>query len=200
MVADDVTNSSENSNENDDIGSSDDEISKSQRKREADEIRDLGSRLTELGASELASIPLPDAVLGAVEEFSRIKAHGARKRQLGFLAKRLRNVDVEPINAALEKIRQAARANTISLHKVEHWRDRLLGDIEGESPKAALTLFLEEFKTADRQQFRHLQAQALKERQKKRSPAAARQLFKAIRDCFQDPAQDDTDVEPDNSH
>ncbi|MFK7995750.1 MAG: ribosome biogenesis factor YjgA [Granulosicoccus sp.] len=177
-----MTNSSDNSNVDDQSDDVDDEISKSQRKRDADEIRDLGERLTELGASELATIPLPDAVANAIEEFSRIKAHGARKRQLGFLAKRLRNVDVEPIYIALEKIRQVARNNTISLHKVENWRDRLLGDVDNESPKEALTAFLEEFKTADRQHFRHLQAQALKERQNKRSPAAARQLFKAIRE------------------
>lgn len=192
MIDDHVTNSSDKSDENSEIGSVDDEISKSQRKREADEIRDLGARLTELGASELASIALPEAVLSAVQEYTRIKSNSARKRQMGFLAKRLRNEEIEPIKAALEKIRQAARANTISLHKIEHWRDRLLGDIEGESPKEALTLFLEEFKTADRQQFRHLQAQALKERQKKRSPAAARQLFKAIRD--------ETNADPDAAY
>lgn len=159
----------------------DDEISKSQRKREADAVRDLGTRLTELAASELATVPLPDDVASAIEEYSRIKANGARKRQLGFLAKRLRNVDVEPIEAALESLRQAARANTLTLHLIERWRDRLLGDAEDESAKDALTSFLNEFATADRQQFRHLQQQALRERKAKRSPAAARQLFKALR-------------------
>jgi len=171
-----------NDNSDDGTDSINDEISKSQRKRDADDIRELGARLTELGASELATIPLPDTVQSAIDEFSKIKAHGARKRQLGFLAKRLRNVDIEPIHAALENIRQAARANTLSLHRIEHWRDRMLGDVEHESAKEALTAFLEEYKNADRQQFRHLQAQALKERQNQRSPAAARQLFKALRD------------------
>lgn len=161
---------------------SEDEISKSQRKREAHSVRDLGARLAELGASELASIPLPDDILTAITELNRIKAHGARKRQLGFLAKRMRHVDVEPIEAALEKIRQTARTNTMSLHAIEKWRDRLLGDIADESPKQALTTFLDEYLAADRQQFRHLQRQALKEREASKPPAAARQLFKAIRD------------------
>ncbi|MFK8081882.1 MAG: ribosome biogenesis factor YjgA [Granulosicoccus sp.] len=192
MIDDEKASSSANPDTDIDSDSSDDEISKSQRKRDADEIRALGARLSELGASELASIPLPDDVLSAIEELSRIKAHGARKRQLGFLAKRLRHVDIEPIDAALEKIRQVARNNTISLHKVEQWRDRLLGDIEGEHPKEALTAFLAEFTGADRQRFRHLQAQALKERQSKRPPAAARQLFKAIRD--------ETTADPDSSY
>lgn len=168
--------------ESDTEGVTEEEISKSQRKRDAHSIRELGARLAELGASELATIPLPDEVLAAIRELNRLKAHGARKRQLGFLAKRMRQVDVEPIEAALEKLRQAARANTKSLHLVENWRDRLLGDIDGESEKAALTAFLDEYLQADRQQFRHLQRQALAERSAGRAPAAARQLFKAIRD------------------
>lgn len=159
-----------------------DEISKSQRKRDADSVRDLGARLAGLGASELASIPLPDDILAAILELNRIKAHGARKRQLGFLAKRMRQIDVEPIDAALEKIRQTARANTKSLHLVENWRDRLLGEVDGESDKAALTAFLDAYLDADRQQFRHLQRQAITERKAQRPPAASRQLFKAIRD------------------
>ncbi|MGQ7845340.1 ribosome biogenesis factor YjgA [Granulosicoccus sp. 3-233] len=159
-----------------------DEISKSQRKRDADAIRELGAHLADLGATELATIPLPDDVLSAIHELQRIKAHGARKRQLGFLAKRLRQIDIEPVDAALEKLRQAARANTINLHRVEQWRDRLLGEVENESEKDALTAFLGEYVHADRQQFRHLQRQALAERKSQRPPAASRQLFKAIRD------------------
>ena len=159
-----------------------DEISKSQRKRDADSVRDLALRLAELGASELAAIPLPDDVLAAVIELNRIKAHGAHKRQLGFLAKRMRQIDVEPIDAALERIRQTARANTKSLHLVENWRDRLLGEVDGESEKAALTAFLDAYLDADRQQLRHLQRQAITERKAKRPPAATRQLFKVIRD------------------
>lgn len=158
------------------------EISKSQLKREADSVRDLGAHLAELGASELATIPLPDDVLTAIHELNRIKAHGARKRQLGFLAKRMRQVDVAPIEAALERIRQAARANTKNLHLIENWRNRLIGEVEGETAKEALTAFLDEYLEADRQHFRHLQKQSIAERSAKRPPAATRQLFKAIRD------------------
>jgi len=99
-----------------------DEISKSQLKREADAVRELGEQLAELGPRELATIPLTEEVLSAIAELQRIKARGARKRQLGFLAKRLRQHDPEPIESALEKIRQLARANTQNHHLVEHWR------------------------------------------------------------------------------
>lgn len=179
MIDEDLKSSSiDTKGQDDDL----EEISKSQRKREADSVKDLGARLAELGPGELAAIPLPEDIVSAISELNRIQAHGAKKRQLGYLAKRMRHVDVEPIEAALEKLRQAARANTINLHVIENWRDRLLGEASGESEKEALTAFLHEYVAADRQQFRHLQRQALAERKAKRPPAAARQLFKVLRD------------------
>ena len=160
-----------------------DEISKSQRKRDADAIRELGVQLAALSPGELNTVPLADEVLSAIAELQRINAHGARKRQVGFLAKRLRQHDLEPIEAALEKIRQVARANTQNLHLVEQWRDRLVGDTE-ESPKDALTSFLHQHANADRQELRTLQRKALEERRLSKPPAAARKLFKAIRDMI----------------
>lgn len=185
MIDSNVRNTTDShENNGDENDAADEEISKSQRKREADAVRELGLRLTELGASELATIPVPEDALAAIKEYQRIRAHGARKRQLGWLAKRLRNADVEAIDSALEKIRQKARANTANLHLIENWRDRLLGDVANESAKEALTAFLDQHNTADRQQLRHLQSQALKERHIDRPPAAARALFKAIRDVI----------------
>lgn len=184
MIDDDLKSSSDGSTLDD---NSSDEISKSQRKRDADAIRDLGAQLTQLAASELATIPLPDDVQSAIDEFSRIRANGARKRQLGFIAKRLRNVDIDPIETALEKIRLTARANTTNLHRIEQWRDRLIGLNENESAKDALTAFLTSYSSADRQNIRHLQKQAITERQAGKNPAAARQLFKALREILQTP-------------
>jgi len=173
-----------------DTSQMDEEISKSQRKRDADGIRDLGAQLTQLSPSELAGIPLPDDVLTAISEYQKIKANGARKRQLGFLAKRLRQADIEPIETALEKIRLDARANTINLHRVEQWRDRLLGLHDKETSKQALTAFLDEYPTADRQRIRHLQSQSLAERTINKPPAAARQLFKTLRLVIQAPVDE----------
>ena len=200
-MIDDISNSSNNKSDPDSDavsakGAGQDaseleEVSRSQKKREADAVRDLGARLAELRGSELANIPLPDDILAAINELNRIKAHGARKRQLGFLAKKMRHIDTAPIDAALEALRQSARANTKSLHLIENWRDRMLGDIAGESEKQALTVFLDQYLDADRQQFRHLQRQALAERKIDKPPAAARQLFKAIRDVVLSTDTDD---------
>jgi len=162
--------------------------SKSQLKRDAHAIRDLGTELSLLGAAERARVPLPEDIVDAIDELNRTTKNGARKRQLGWLAKRLRKIDIEPIEAALESIRQAARANTQTLHLVEQWRDRLLGDEKSgtggvqPNPKTALTDFLDKYPHADRQLLRQLQRSAMKERAENKPPKSARVLFKAVRD------------------
>lgn len=161
----------------------DDEPSKSQLKRDAQAVRDLGTELALLGAAERARVPLPEDIVDAIDELNRTTKNGARKRQIGWLAKRLRKIDIEPIDAALESIRQAARSNTQTLHLVEQWRDRLLGNEEQPDAKAALTDFLDKFPHADRQQLRQLQRSAMKEKAESKPPKSARLLFKAVRDA-----------------
>jgi len=161
----------------------DDEPSRSQLKRDALAVRDLGAELASLGAAERARVPLPEDVVDAINELNRTTKNGARKRQLGWLAKRLRKIDIQPIEAALESIRQAARANTQTLHLVEQWRDKLLGDENNPDPKQALTDFLDKYPHADRQLLRQLQRAAFKESAESKPPKSARLLFKSIRDA-----------------
>lgn len=157
--------------------------SKSQAKRDALEIRALGAELAALSPSDRTKIPLDADVAAAIDDYNRIRAtaNGARKRQLSYLAKRLRQHDLTPIEDALEAIRQTARAATADLHHAESWRDRLLGDGPAETPAEALTAFFNDYPSADRQSLRQLQQQALKERQAGKPPAAARKLFKNVR-------------------
>lgn len=156
--------------------------SKSQLKRDAHAIRELAAELAALGASERARVPLPEDIVEAIDLLNRSTKNGARKRQLGLIAKKMRKIDIEPVEAALESIRQAARANTQNQHLVENWRDRLLGDVDGESPKTALTEFVNRYPHADAQHIRQLQRAAAKEKQHDKPPRSARLLFKIARD------------------
>jgi len=158
--------------------------SKSQAKRDALALRDLGEEVAALSAAQRERLPMDDTVRAAIEELVRIRAHGARKRQLGYVAKQLRRVDVGPIEAALEHIRQSARAQAHDHHVVEAWRDRLLGEGPAETPAQALTAFLGEYHDIDRQALRQLQQAALAERAASRAPAAARKLFRLVRDVL----------------
>jgi len=155
--------------------------SKSQRKRDAHEVRDLGGELASLGAGERARVPIPEDILREIDKLNAAKAHGARKRQLGFLAKQLRRHDVQPMIDALEAIRQNARSHTLLHHCVEEWRDKLLG-LKDLGASEALTQFLVEYPDADRQRLRQLQRKAISEREADRPPASARALFKLVRE------------------
>ena len=160
-----------------------DEPSKSQRKREADAVRALGLEISELGDSERATIPLSESVRDAIEELIRIRARSARKRQLGLVAKRMRDIDLEPIIVALNRVRLAAHTSTELHHRIEQWRDRMLGLMDEESPADALTSFIDEYPSADRQLLRQLQRQALQKQGSAHAPRHTRLLFRQIRDC-----------------
>ena len=164
-------------------GAADDGPSRSARKRDADAVRDLGRRLAELAPSVRAAIPLDEDIRDAIDALNAIRRGSAHKRQLSFLAKRLRRQDdLGPIRAALAELDRQARAGRAHHHRSEAWRDRLLGVDPDEPPGDALTAYLGAHPDADRQRLRQLQRRALAEREAGRPPSAARELFRLVRD------------------
>ncbi len=78
--------------------------SKSQRKREATVLQELGEQLVKLTATQLKRIPLPEDLLAAVRLAQSIAQRGGRKRQLQYIGKLMRQLDeadIEAIGAAL---------------------------------------------------------------------------------------------------
>lgn len=91
----------------DDIEDEDDEIiwvSKSEIKRDAEELKRLGAEIVDLGKNALDKIPLDADLRAAIELAQRIKMEG-RRRQLQLIGKMLRQRDVEPIRQALDKLK-----------------------------------------------------------------------------------------------
>ncbi|HZH44101.1 MAG TPA: ribosome biogenesis factor YjgA [Lysobacter sp.] len=153
--------------------------SRSQQRREALEVLELGERLATLTDAQLARLPIPDSLLPHILETRRITSHIARKRQLAFLAKQMRREDDETLHAirdALDAQGESARRETAAMHRVEGWRERLLED--GDEALAAL---LESYPHADRQHLRQLVRNALQERAKNKPPHAYRELFRELR-------------------
>ncbi len=161
--------------------------SRSQQRREALDILELGERLVALTAAQLARLPVPDELLPHIRETQRITSHGARKRQLAFLAKQMRRQDdaaLDAIRDALGKDGEAARRETAAMHRLEALRDSLLGD-DGD---AAMTALLGEFAGADRQKLRQLVRNTHEERKRNKPPHAFRELYRELRELT---AQDD---------
>lgn len=153
----------------------DERPSKSQRKRDSDELQTLGEALIELPESELAALPLPDKLREAVELAKRITAHGGLYRQKQYIGKLMRKIDAEPIRAALEARRQRHRTDVLRLKQLEAWRTRLLND------SAALNAFMDDYPHADRDNIARLIATAQHEQAHSRPPAAARELLRVLR-------------------
>ncbi len=151
-------------------------ISKSQLKREAHALLELGKKLVQLDGASLTKIPLPDNLLDAINNAKKIRQHGALKRQLQYIGKLMRKTDPEPIQAAYDTATNHYRTDTQQLHILENWRDRLLA--EGDS---ALGELLNQYPHADRQHLRQLMRSAKKERELNKPPRAARELFQYLK-------------------
>jgi ribosome-associated protein len=165
----------------DEFSHADREPSRSQRRREALAVLGLAEALVALTDAELARLPLSDDLRALVVESRRITQHIARKRQLGYLAKHLRRHEDElpPVRAALDHDRDLARRDSAHLHRIEHWRDRLVADTD-----AALAHLLDAHPGADRQRLRQLARRAAQEAAAGKPPAASRELFRALRDLL----------------
>jgi ribosome-associated protein len=153
--------------------------SRGERRREALDVLALAHALAELSDAQLGRVPLPDDLRELVVASREVRQHIARKRQLAFLAKQLRRREDElpPIRAALDHDKQAERTQTARLHRAEAWRERLLR--EGDD---ALTAFMADHPTADRQQLRTLVRRAQDEAARGKPPAAAREVFRVVRE------------------
>lgn len=82
--------------------------SKSQRKREATALQDLGEQLVKLTPAQLSRVPLADELLAAVRLAQSIAQRGGRKRQLQYIGKLMRQLDeaeTDAIRATLGSVR-----------------------------------------------------------------------------------------------
>ena len=153
--------------------------SKSQRKREAAEILDLAESLSQVPDKLYRELRLPEDIREATDLARKLadkpRAHSARKRQLHYLAKRLRSIELSDIYAQLRAIEQRAQ-QSIQRHKqLESWRDRLI-----EEGDVALEALLVEYPKADRAMMRQLQRNAQRERRRELPPKSSRSLFRYL--------------------
>ena len=163
----------------DDINDEDDEIiwvSKSEIKRDAEELKRLGAEMVDLGKNALDKIPLDDDLRAAIELAQRIKKEG-RRRQMQLIGKMLRQRDVEPIRLALDKLKNRHNQQVAFFHKLEHIRDRLIAEGDDAVPDV-----LNLWPNADRQQLRSLIRNAQKERDGNKPPKSARLIFQYLRE------------------
>ncbi|WP_260260994.1 ribosome biogenesis factor YjgA [Vibrio intestinalis] len=150
-------------------------VSKSEMKRDMEELQKLGEELVGLKPSVLEKFPLSEDLAEAIHDAQRFK-NEARRRQLQRIGKLMRYEDPEPIQAALDKVRNKHSQNTAVLHKLEQLRDRVVE--EGDS---AIADVLELYPDADRQRLRQLARQAAKEKKAGKPAKSYREIFQILK-------------------
>ncbi|MCC7096346.1 MAG: DUF615 domain-containing protein [Thermomonas sp.] len=167
--------------------------SRSAQRRAALDVLELGAQLVALSEAQLALLPVPEGLLAHIEDTRKIPSHGARKRQLAFLAKQMRKLDSAVLDAlrdAMRKDGETARREVAAMHRAEALRDHLLGDAGDD----ALTALLAEFPQANRQKLRQLVRNAREEKAKHKPPRAFRELYRELRELLANGSEDGDDA------
>ena len=155
------------------------EPSKTERKRQALYLQNLGKRLTEVKPDELATFSLTPKILDAIANYLRFKSHEARRRQLQYIGKLMRGIDLETLQHDMEAIDNASAATNLHFHRLEQWRDRLLSEPD------ALTEYLHAHPQAPRQALRHQLQRVAKAKDEAQRKSAARALFRLLKEFAQ---------------
>ncbi len=170
--------------------------SRSQRRREALDVLALADSLMNAPEGTLARLPLDDEMRELVVQSRRVQQQIARKRQMQFLAKQLRRADEDTLvalRAGFTQDRETSHRSTARLHRLEALRDQLIAGGD-----AAMTPLLDRYPDMDRTRLRQLVRQAQREHERQVPPAAARELFRLLRD-LDAPASPADDGAPDTS-
>jgi ribosome-associated protein len=153
-----------------------DQQTKSERKRQMLALQKLGEILVGLPEIQLKKIPLENPLLDAVYIARSLKSHEAKRRQLQYIGKLMRQIDPEPIQTALDKIHGSHLQSKAQFQQIERWRDKLIeeGDI-------ALEKFLLQYTSIDRQHLRRLIRKAQDDIKKDRKTGGETELFRYLR-------------------
>lgn len=152
--------------------------SKSEIKRQMLALQKIGVELVGLSEKEFKKIPLSgDRLPEAIATARRITSNNAKKRQMQFIGRLMREVDVEPIIQALAALHQRKQQKDDSFHRLEELRDEVLS-----MDSAAIDAVLSDYPQADRQHLRQLARQHKREQELGKPPSASRKLFKYLRE------------------
>lgn len=160
--------------------------SKTDLKRESEQLQKLGESLLELRRDLFDSLDLPEKLVSAIEDVRHITNFEGRRRQMQFIGKLMRGLDEETLDAAraaLDAQRQGSAKETQNLHEAERWRDDLIERDE------AIGEWLKLHADTDAQQLRALVRQARKDRPAPDAAAVSQGLAprqsRAYREVFQ---------------
>lgn len=157
----------------------DESVSKTARKREAERLQAIGRRLGELSSDQLAGMQLPAELADAIDDYRRFPSHGAKRRQLQFIGKLMRDLDSEAIEAQLADLDGESAQARYLFSQTERWRDELINDPD------SLTRFIDAYPAVDRQRLRQLLGKTRGAKNEAQQKTHARALFRYLREIIE---------------
>lgn len=151
--------------------------SRSSVKRRAELAEKVGLELTQLPRERLDLLPLSEETKDAIVEYTTITARGGGRRQLQYIGRLMRNVDLDAVMAAIEAERAGDREEARRFRRAEEWRARLID--EGEP---AVLEFARAHDTADVDELLKMVAKAKREAKESDKLTHRRALFRYVRD------------------
>lgn len=151
--------------------------SRTQLKKEDKALQQLGESLVALSTDQLDGIDMPEVLRGAVDLARRTRSHGARRRQLKYIGKLMREIDCGPIRNAFQNIQLGDLQKIRAFKKIENWRDEL---------KAGNLLMIEEILSscpeAERQRLTQLARNAHTHSETDKAVKSSRLLFRYLKE------------------
>lgn len=126
--------------------------SKTRRKKQMTGLQELGQELTTLGNKQLSALMLPESLLQAIREYQRLpNSNEARRRQLQFIGRLMRNVEHDDIQNRLNAMRTPDIAQVRRAQLIESWGEKLL-----HADEQLVNEFLTQYPLAERQALRQI--------------------------------------------
>ncbi|MDD5758770.1 MAG: ribosome biogenesis factor YjgA [Desulfobulbaceae bacterium] len=168
----------------------DHDISRSEQKRRVKSLEDLATELTHLSANEIKRLPCDDFLKNEILTASGLKS-GARKRQLKYITKQIRQADYEPLFVFLAEKKGSKLKQDKTFHELEKLRDDIITEAieagreaEGRSERldvnwdsSLITLAAQKFPGFDQNAAKH----AAISYAKSRKPVFNREIFRLLK-------------------
>lgn len=152
--------------------------SKTQRKHEMHALQDMGEQLVGFEIKQLNELNMPEILMDAILLAKQTKKHGARRRQMQYIGKLMRHVDVASFQEKINCWKNVSLHHKARLHLIENWRTRLLADDD------SFTEFGNKYPGADMQQLRLLARNAHKEKTANKPPKSFRLIFQVLQEII----------------
>jgi ribosome-associated protein len=152
--------------------------SKSQIKREMIALQKLGEELAVESLDCINKLPIPEDIRNAIQECQRIKQHEARRRQMQYVGRKMRELEpseVANIQDILNNRKGLSKNATTTMHALERHRDYLINSDD------ALTDLLVQNPGLDAQRIRTLIRNGREERAKNKPPKSCKKIFQLLR-------------------